>query len=298
MYTAQEVDARIVRMKAEGLSRAEIIAAASDLCIGWPYVFGFGACPALSGNGSCDSCKWCGTRIFDCRGFTRWLLAQVGLTLYGGTVTAQWETASNWVYKGTIDKMPLSIVCCVFREGHTGMHLFGEVTRHCNKFVKEQMLPGVPKWQRFGIPAGLYRNEELRKAGIDVDESKNIPTLRRGSRGDMVEELQALLNAKCGYDLEIDGIYGAKTETAVTAFQLANGLTADGICGPKTWKALGVADPNQNPAVDNGNNSMGDLLWTPEEPEGETVRVALEDWRAIKAAAATMYGIIKKYEEE
>ena len=188
MYKAADVDARIASMKTEGRSKADIIDTASDMCIGWPYVFGaagemctpdnrkkyagyrpdkkpdiFGACPALSGKGTCDSCKWCGTRIFDCRGFTRWLLAQVGLTLYGGTVTAQWETASNWVYKGNIDKMPLSLACCVFREGHTGMHLFGDVTRHCNKYVKEQLLPGVPRWLRFGIPAGLYKTEELRR---------------------------------------------------------------------------------------------------------------------------------------
>ena len=347
MYKAADVDARIASMKTEGRSKADIIDTASDMCIGWPYVFGaagemctpdnrkkyagyrpdkkpdiFGACPALSGKGTCDSCKWCGTRIFDCRGFTRWLLAQVGLTLYGGTVTAQWETASNWVYKGNIDKMPLSLACCVFREGHTGMHLFGDVTRHCNKYVKEQLLPGVPRWLRFGIPAGLYKTEELRKAGLNVDESKNIPTLRRGSRGDMVEELQALLNAKCGYDLEIDAVYGAKTESAVIAFQLANGLTADGICGPKTWRALGVnhfADVGKiipdgaSPPADVGADTirpLPDASATDEESlplEGkvgrvsgtdEVIAVPLADWQGIKAAIVAAYHIVKQYAGE
>ena len=322
MYTAQDVDARIAQMKADGASKAKIIDTASDMCIGWPYVFGaagemcapdnrkkyagyrpdkkpdiFGACPALSGKGTCDSCKWRGTRIFDCRGFTRWLLEQVGLTLYGGTVTAQWEYSPNWVYKGNIEKMPLSLVCCVFREGHTGMHLFGDVTRHCSKCVKEQLLPGVPKWQRFGIPAGMYTNEELRKAGLDVDESKNIPTLRRGSRGDAVKQLQVMLNEQTGAGLKVDGNFGAKTESAVRHFQELHGLADDGICGTKTWKALDV-DKNVNEPADNGNNSVGDMPWTPEETQGETVRVPLEEWQAIRAAVATMYGIMKKYEEE
>jgi peptidoglycan hydrolase-like protein with peptidoglycan-binding domain len=35
-----------------------------------------------------------------------------------------------------------------------------------------------------------------------------------------------------------DGAYGPATEQAVKNFQTAHGLTADGICGPKTIAAL------------------------------------------------------------
>lgn len=38
--------------------------------------------------------------------------------------------------------------------------------------------------------------------------------------------------------LEVDGIYGNNTKKAVSAYQAAAGLTADGICGPKTWISL------------------------------------------------------------
>ncbi len=36
----------------------------------------------------------------------------------------------------------------------------------------------------------------------------------------------------------IDSVWGRRTEAAVIAFQLANGLVADGIVGPITWLAL------------------------------------------------------------
>ena len=35
-----------------------------------------------------------------------------------------------------------------------------------------------------------------------------------------------------------DGIYGPLTEEAVITFQRANGLTPDGIVGPKTWAKI------------------------------------------------------------
>jgi peptidoglycan hydrolase-like protein with peptidoglycan-binding domain len=51
--------------------------------------------------------------------------------------------------------------------------------------------------------------------------------------------VQNSLNAK-GYALVVDGVFGAATAAAVTAFQQKNGLTADGIVGPGTRAALGL----------------------------------------------------------
>jgi peptidoglycan hydrolase-like protein with peptidoglycan-binding domain len=64
------------------------------------------------------------------------------------------------------------------------------------------------------------------------------PTLRRGSRGPDVVKLQQQLSAAGFNPGAADGIFGAKTDAAVRAFQTARGLAVDGIVGPKTWAAL------------------------------------------------------------
>ena len=70
----------------------------------------------------------------------------------------------------------------------------------------------------------------------------DMPMLYRGGTGDAVKTLQEKLNAK-GFDSgNVDGIFGAKTYAAVTAFQKANGLGVDGIVGKLTWgKIYGVS---------------------------------------------------------
>ena len=52
------------------------------------------------------------------------------------------------------------------------------------------------------------------------------------------KQLQQLLNEKSGAGLEVDGIFGEKTNQAVRDYQKKNGLQVDGIVGPKTWASL------------------------------------------------------------
>lgn len=56
-----------------------------------------------------------------------------------------------------------------------------------------------------------------------------------------VRDVQAALNTLGYGPLVADGIMGAKTATAVRAFQRARGLVADGVPGPKTKAALTAA---------------------------------------------------------
>jgi peptidoglycan hydrolase-like protein with peptidoglycan-binding domain len=65
-------------------------------------------------------------------------------------------------------------------------------------------------------------------------------TLRVGSRGTAVRELQAIMSANPAYypSQEVDGSFGPKTRAGVVAFQAAYGLVADGIVGPITRSML------------------------------------------------------------
>ena len=58
-----------------------------------------------------------------------------------------------------------------------------------------------------------------------------------GSKGSDVTELQKLLNQN-GYNLDVDGQFGQKTQAAVKDYQTKNNLTVDGIVGSNTWGAL------------------------------------------------------------
>lgn len=70
-----------------------------------------------------------------------------------------------------------------------------------------------------------------------VDDSDKVEfeidgLLRRGSKGDGVKMIQEALG------IGADGIFGKGTEAAVKKWQSENGLTADGIVGPKTLEKL------------------------------------------------------------
>lgn len=66
------------------------------------------------------------------------------------------------------------------------------------------------------------------------------PTLRLGSTGASVTDLQRRLLSFGFNPGPIDGIFGSQTQSAVIAFQRSRGLVADGIVGVQTWTALGV----------------------------------------------------------
>src|SRR5699024_3128610 len=76
----------------------------------------------------------------------------------------------------------------------------------------------------------------------DDNDCSNNPTLRKGSRGSYVVELQERLKDAGFNPGAVDGIFGDQTERAVINFQRSANLTRDGIVGPKTWNALCKGD--------------------------------------------------------
>lgn len=86
---------------------------------------------------------------------------------------------------------------------------------------------------------------------------------RQGDSGSAVTTIQTKLKRWGYFDGPVDGVYGSKTTKAVRSFQQKNGLTADGVAGPATLKALGMEQTSQNSGSSqtgsSGGNASGDV---------------------------------------
>ncbi|MDR3644223.1 MAG: spore cortex-lytic enzyme [Clostridia bacterium] len=72
--------------------------------------------------------------------------------------------------------------------------------------------------------------------------SKTVDTISRvGSTGSEVRQIQTRLKSWGYFSGTVDGVYGAKTRAAVVKFQKKNGLTADGVAGTATLRAIGIS---------------------------------------------------------
>lgn len=278
MKTAEQVRVSIEQWKAEGIPLSEVAWKTALACVGWAYVFGArgiycdpvnrrnsysshgaehptikSACKNFEGSdqivGACATCKWYPggrTRVFDCRGFTYWVLKQVyGWELMGAGATSQWSNGSNWKAKGEIATMPKDTLCCLFvAKGKTMEHTgfgYNSETVECSSGV-QHFTTRKAKWTHWAIPACISLDDAPITPTAPADEAPATtkPTLKRGSKGQAVKDLQTKL-VSLGYNIGsygIDGDFGKATEAAVKQFQRDHNLTADGIVGPKTYAAL------------------------------------------------------------
>lgn len=269
MNTAKYVDQLVINLKKEGIPLSEAAWQTALACVDFPYVFGAwgeectpanrkrrmrddhptikSACQVLNGKKpDCNGCKWYPdgekVRMFDCRGFTDWVLKQYGVDLQGEGCTSQWNTASNWMAKGEVkDGLPNDVLVCLFvKKGtkmeHTGFGYQG-ATVECSHNV-EYYSKRKSKWTHWAVANGVTGN---------VPDYH--PTLRRGDKGPYVKEAQEDL-LKLGYDLGkygADGDFGKATEAAVRQCQKDHGLVVDGIIGQMTWNVLTTVEPQPDP---------------------------------------------------
>ena len=276
MNSAEYVGKYIEQLKGSGVPLSEAAWKAGLACVGWPYVFGARgqyctpanrrarysddhpaiktSCKNYNGSGSagCSGCKWYPqdklTRMFDCRGFTYWILLQVyGWELQGSGCTSQWNNSANWREKGSVaDGIPRDVIVCLFYEdkndkrvmAHTGLYYNGE-TCECSSGVQHSKSLGK-KWTKWAVPACVG-------GVIPPPDPGTKPTLRRGDKGAYVTLAQTELRNK-GYDLGkcgVDGDFGRATEAAVKQLQKDAGLVQDGVIGPRTWAVLDSSEPVQ-----------------------------------------------------
>jgi peptidoglycan hydrolase-like protein with peptidoglycan-binding domain len=72
---------------------------------------------------------------------------------------------------------------------------------------------------------------------------KAVVTVRRGSTGNAVRGVQVEfqfrnLSGDPAQGLQVDGVFGPKTDAAVRGFQDALDIAVDGVVGAVTWRAL------------------------------------------------------------
>lgn len=92
-----------------------------------------------------------------------------------------------------------------------------------------------------------------------IDDARR-PTIRRGSRGPFVAELQRLLG------VEGPPVFGPRTEAALRAFQRTADIVPDGIAGPRTWAALDAAPKPGSPLSVPAAPSRADAVLGPAAP--------------------------------
>lgn len=204
-------------------------------------------CPVLSGKqASCDGCKYKDRLAFDCAQLSKFSAAAGGVELPSGS-NSQW-TKVDWAIRGEIAALPMDVVCFVFhhndqtgRKSHVGVYLgdgtVADARGHASGVLRKDVA-SYP-WTHYAIPI-----EIAQEVGLDMSERPTYAemrrdTIRKGAKGTTVAEAQQLLNAAGATpQLKVDGIFGSGTQAAVEAFQLANGLTVDGVIGPNTWVRL------------------------------------------------------------
>ncbi|MBW4431396.1 MAG: peptidoglycan-binding protein [Pelatocladus maniniholoensis HA4357-MV3] len=126
-------------------------------------------------------------------------------------------------------------------------HTFTSTTQaqDINKYTAVSPNPVHHQPQPQYIAGGLRQSPRIRnkqptnntRVTKFAQASPTLPILGFGNRGDAVRVLQRVLRFN-GYTVQVDGIFGALTESAVKAFQNRRNLVSDGIVGQNTWREL------------------------------------------------------------
>lgn len=127
----------------------------------------------------------------------------------------------------------------------------------------------------FYLPPGIAQTPPV--------TSGTRPILRTGSEGAAVSELQAVLKLLGYYTGTVDGVYGETTAIAVTQFQRAAGITADGIVGPATWQRLfpQTSPPSPSQAATTPSNTSNEPASATSQPANNNQAAASTPQPAI-----------------
>ena len=215
-------------------------------------------------NGRKYGKKWIGHMVADCSGLFSWAFKQLGGTMYHGSNTMYLKWCSD---KGKLDNgkrtdgKALKPGTAVFvwngkNYSHVGLFIGNGTVIEAKGTIFGVTTSKVSdtKWTHWGELNGVDYGSISSSMPVsapseqteDKSSSNDLPTLKKGAKGEYVTLLQTKLNQK-GYDLGkwgADGDFGSQTEKAVREFQKDHDLTVDGIVGPATWAKLNEQGTN------------------------------------------------------
>ena len=212
-YVNQLITERLAQIAAEGIPLSPVCFEVARACEGMAYVYSawgaecttserkkrynmtqiqniISACQVLSGKkGSCDGCKWYPdrfrTRVWDCRGFTKWTIEEItGFELHGETCASQWGHDANWCRKGKIGEDPIPqgvlVNLFIYKDGkwkHTGLYLDG-ATCECSNGVQYFEKMKANRWTHWAVAMPFKKElkeaEDMPKEGCAVVTGKRV----------------------------------------------------------------------------------------------------------------------------
>jgi len=200
--------------------------------------------------------KWIDHIVADCSGLFRWAFDQLGgaISHSSNRIWNSYCSSKGEMSKGCKkDGAPILAGTAVFvhpsgnsKRTHIGLYIGNGTVIEAASTQKGVITSQVTdkKWVEWGELKGIdYSGAPQPEPGPDPEPTPTPvthPTLRKGSKGEAVREMQTLL-LKAGEVLPkygVDGSFGNETLMALKNFQKKNGLAQDGICGPLTWGKL------------------------------------------------------------
>ncbi|WP_026691558.1 peptidoglycan-binding protein [Alteribacter aurantiacus] len=178
-------------------------------------------------------------------------------------------------------------------EGHFNFHTstgyFGSITRDAvRSFQRDAGIAadGIAGPQTFNAMNvnGSTNSSSSNSGSASVSSSSGDwvsfnGTLRQGSRGASVRNLQDALNSVGHSAGSADGVFGPQTANAVRSFQRSAGIAADGIAGPQTYRAL-----NGNTVVKSASTSRSSNSTATSSNSSSTAQSVISTARSVQGA--------------
>lgn len=189
-----------------------------------------------------------GKKVHDCSGLIKGYFMTPGSSSYPtapAKYDAKYDLSSSALEARATEKGPISTIpelpgLIVWKQGHVGVYVGNgyviEERGHSYGTVKTKLTDRP--WEKWLKHPYINYVSDVKPEPMPIGYCiVSLPILKRGMKDSKVKRLQGILNTY-GYDLDVDGSFGGKTEAAVKSFQESKKLTNDGIVGAATWTAL------------------------------------------------------------